>query len=329
MTSSSIHTHASWQRALASAITTLELLCKSLDLDPHQLALQTKTPIDFPLLVPRSFVDRMKKGNPTDPLLLQVLPQAIETEAYPGFSKDPLQEMDHNPAPGLLHKYPHRVLLTLTGGCAIHCRYCFRRHFPYNTNLPSRENWTKTLNYIQQNNTIEEVILSGGDPLILKDHLLSDFIQTLEKIPHLSRLRIHTRTPIVIPERITDDLVNMLENTRFQTVMVVHSNHPNEIDHNVLTQLKKLKNITLLNQAVLLKNINDDADVLATLNKKLFEAKVLPYYLHLLDKVSGSAHFEVSEADARLILAAVKQKLPGFLVPKLAREVPGMLHKDF
>ncbi|MDP1574161.1 MAG: EF-P beta-lysylation protein EpmB [Coxiellaceae bacterium] len=318
------NTHETWQQALAHAVTDISELCALLSISPADIATSA-----LPLRAPREFVARMKKGNPFDPLLLQVLPQAIEHQKFPGYSTDPTEESKKNPVPGLLHKYPHRVLLTLTGGCAIHCRYCFRRHFPYENNLPGRDNWEKTLNYIRNDVSIEEVILSGGDPLVLKDHLLAEFIRQLEDIPNLQRLRIHTRLPIVIPQRITDDLVATLSHSRFQTIMVVHSNHPNELDDAVLTALKKLNAITLLNQSVLLKNVNDDAMVLSALHKKLFSAGVLPYYLHLLDKVDGSAHFEVPEEKALEIMRELKKMLPGFLVPKLAREVPGMLHKDF
>ena len=318
------NTHDTWQQALAHAVTDISELCALLSISPTDIAASS-----FPLRAPKEFIARMKKGDPFDPLLLQVLPQAIEHQKFPGYSTDPVQESKKNPISGLLHKYPHRVLLTLTGGCAIHCRYCFRRHFPYENNLPGRDNWEKTLNYIRNDSSIEEVILSGGDPLVLKDHLLAEFIQQLEAIPTLQRLRIHTRLPIVIPQRITDELTTTLSNTRFQTVMVVHANHPNEIDTAVLNALQKLQNITILNQCVLLKNVNDDATVLCTLNKKLFSAGVLPYYLHLLDKVDGSAHFEVSEERAHIIMQDLKKMLPGFLVPKLAREVPGMMHKDF
>jgi len=318
-----------WQQSLKNAITSISSLCDALNLNPDTLSTTDITPGAFPLRVPLEFIARMEKGNPNDPLLLQILPRTLESQIFPGFKKDPLQEKEKNPIPGLLHKYPHRVLLTLTGGCAINCRYCFRRHFPYEDNLPGRENWKKIFNYISDNQTIEEVILSGGDPLLLKDDLLKAFITELSFITHVQRLRIHTRLPIVIPSRITKAFVELLTTTRFNTVLVTHANHPNEIDQEVIQALKKLSAITLLNQAVLLKDINDNADVLALLNKKMFEAKVLPYYLHLLDKVEGAGHFEVTQEKAELILQALKEKLPGFLVPKLAREIPGMLHKAF
>ncbi len=322
--------HPTWQSALSGAITQLSDLYETLLLDlPQDHAIQAQQ--SFALCVPREFVSRMEKSNARDPLLLQVLPQAIEMQKMPGFTADPLNEIQKNPVPGLLHKYQNRVLLTLTGACAINCRYCFRRHFPYANNIPSRTNWNNALNYILQNNFIEEVILSGGDPLILKDHLLAEFIAQLEKIPHVERLRIHTRLPIVIPQRVTDELIHYLTQSRFQTIVVVHCNHPNEIDESVFSALKKLHNshITLLNQSVLLKDINDDATVLVNLSKRLFQAGVLPYYLHFLDKVEGSAHFDVPVEKAHQLMSDIKKRLPGFLVPKLAREIAGMAHKDF
>lgn len=319
---------STWQIALSKAITSLPDLLERLNI--HNTSIEaTKT--SFPLRVPLEFVSRMEVGNHKDPLLLQVLPQAIETVQQPFFSTDPLKEQQKNPIPGLLHKYPHRVLLTLTGGCAVNCRYCFRRHFPYAENLPGRSNWKQTIEYIKADSAIEEVIFSGGDPLILKDHLIAEFVDELENIPHLLRLRIHTRLPIVIPQRVTAEWIDWMKKTRFQMIVVLHCNHPNEIDDHVISALQLLKTapITLLNQAVLLKNVNDNADVLVNLSKRLFQAGVLPYYLHLLDKVEGAAHFDVNEETAYLLMADIKKRLPGFLVPKLAREVPGMLHKDY
>lgn len=320
--------HPAWQAALSHAITRLEELYTVLNLDlPHTDVAQHS----FALRVPREFVARMEKGNAQDPLLLQVLPQINELQKIAGFVIDPVGDLQKNPVPGLLHKYHGRVLLTLTGGCAIHCRYCFRRHFPYNENMPGQENYVRALQYIRDNPSIEEVILSGGDPLILKDNIISELIAQLETIPHIKRLRIHTRLPIVIPQRITPELMNWIRHSRFQMIMVLHCNHPNEIDNTVLQALKKLRetNITLLNQSVLLKNINDHAETLVQLSKKLFEAGVLPYYLHLLDKVDGAAHFDVSEEKAKQLMAEIKKQLPGFLVPKLAREIPGAPHKQF
>ncbi|EKD77035.1 MAG: hypothetical protein ACD_42C00498G0004 [uncultured bacterium] len=323
--------HPAWQTALSTAITTISELSEMVKVDLGESGLVHQAQQSFALRVPREFVSRMEKGNARDPLLLQVLPQAIEMQSVSGFLNDPLYENDKNPVPGLLHKYPNRVLLTLTGACAIHCRYCFRRHFPYADNVPSRVNGNRALQYIAQDNQIDEVILSGGDPLVLKDHLIAEWVMQLEKITHVKRLRIHTRLPIVIPQRVTPEWIDWMQRSRFQIVIVLHCNHANEIDESVLQAVSKLREakIILLNQSVLLKDINDSASALVNLSKKLFEAGVLPYYLHLLDKVNGAAHFDVSEEKANQLLSDIKKKLPGFLVPKLAREIAGMLHKVF
>lgn len=323
--------HPTWQLALARAVTNLPELYALLSLNLPSDQMVSEAQQAFALRVPHEFIARMEVGNPVDPLLLQVLPVAREMQAVPGFSKDPLQENDQNPVPGLLHKYPNRVLLTLTGVCAVNCRYCFRRHFPYAENVPARANWEAAIDYIRDHPDVEEVILSGGDPLVLKDHLLAEFAKTLETIPHVVRLRIHTRLPIVIPQRVTDEWVQWMTHSRFQTVVVLHCNHPNEIDEHVTTALKKLRDasVTLLNQAVLLKNVNDTVPALVGLSKRLFQAGVLPYYLHLLDKVDGAAHFDVDESTANHLISEIKKQLPGFLVPKLAREMAGMLSKQF
>lgn len=323
--------HPTWQSALSHAVTELSELYGLLALELPESEAASGAQQSFALRVPREFVARMQIGNPRDPLLLQILPQALEMQNIPGYSTDPVNESEKNPVPGLLHKYPNRVLLTLTGACAIHCRYCFRRHFPYADNVPARANWDAAINYIRNDANIEEVILSGGDPLVLKDHLLAEFARQLETISHVKRLRIHTRLPIVIPQRVTEEWIDWMTQSHFQIVVVLHCNHPNEIDDAVLHALKRLQgaSVTVLNQAVLLKDVNDNADALVALSKRLFEAGVLPYYLHLLDKVQGAAHFDVSEEKANQLLSDIKQQLPGFLVPKLAREVPGMLSKFY
>jgi len=318
-----------WQEILSNAITDPEELFSELDLNPQLLNGTVKAIDSFSLRVPRGFVARMEKGNPNDPLLLQVLPTAQELNQYPGYSQDPLGEKQVNPVPGLLHKYHGRVLLTVTSGCAINCRYCFRRHFPYEENIPGNEGWKKALNYIANDNSIEEVIFSGGDPLILKVNLLANLAKQLEAIPHIKRLRIHTRLPIVIPERIDNEFIDWIQSTPLKSIVVVHCNHPNEIDDAVTGAMKKLQaiNITLLNQSVLLKNVNDHADTLIQLSHKLFGAGVMPYYLHLLDRVHGSAHFEVSELKAKQLMQQMMHRLPGYLIPKLVREVPGAWSK--
>ena len=320
-----------WQQSLSQSLISFEELCAFLKLDLKALSTTYAAIQSFPLRVPREFLSRMEKNNPNDPLLLQVLPQAIEMQNTIGFTKDPLQEQTQNPIPGLLHKYPNRVLLTLTGACAVHCRYCFRRHFPYENNLPSKINWQRALLYIANREQIDEVILSGGDPLVLKDNLLAEFITQLETIKHVKRVRLHTRLPIMIPARVTDELVSLLSQSRFQVIIVLHCNHANEIDEAVKNAVLKCRRalITVLNQSVLLKNINDNADALVNLSKRLFDMGVLPYYLHWLDKVEGSAHFDVPTEKADALMVEIKKQLPGFLVPKLARELPNVPHKLF
>lgn len=309
----------SWQQILANVIRDPAELMQILELDSQQMPANLS---DFPLRVPRPFVDRMEKGNWQDPLLLQVLPQDRETDFQPGFSNDPLEEISQNPAPGIIHKYNGRVLLVVTGACAIHCRYCFRRHFPYEDNSPSQKQWQQSLEYIAQDNSISEVILSGGDPLAASDRLLTNLVEQLSEIPHLKRLRVHTRLPVVIPNRITEECLHWMTGTRLKPVVVLHSNHPQEIDQNVSDMVATLQqhHIPVFNQAVLLANINDNSDTLIELSETLFEAGITPYYLHLLDKVAGSAHFEVDEARAKRLMDDLLKALPGYLVPKLVRE---------
>lgn len=319
-----------WKQALSDVITSVAELLELLALDPSQLSAMHVAQKDFPLRVPRGFVDRMEVGNPNDPLLLQVLPTADELDAYPGYTTDPLQELSQAPAPGLLHKYHGRVLLLMSGACAINCRYCFRRHFPYSEHVPSALENKKTLTYIQSHQDIEEVILSGGEPLLLNDQALSQFIDELEGISHVKRLRFHTRMPIVIPERITNQLLQRLSQSRLQVIMVMHCNHANEVDKKVTSAMRDCSenNIILLNQSVLLKNINNTVAAQVALSKKLFSVGILPYYLHVLDKVNGAGHFEVAENEAKVLLVSMKKALSGYLVPKLVREVPGVPYKQ-
>jgi EF-P beta-lysylation protein EpmB len=278
----------------------------------------------FPLRVPRAFADRMEKGNPDDPLLKQILPLSQELEAVPGFTTDPLAEEKANPLPGLLHKYHGRVLLTLSGACAVHCRYCFRRHFPYKENNPGTKGWETIFEYLTNHSEVTEVILSGGDPLSVDDSMLENFIQRLEVVSSVKYLRIHTRLPVVIPARITEKLLEILKATRFRVTMVLHSNHANEWDASLELPMKQLKasGVTLLNQAVLLRGVNDALHSQLNLSYRLFDYGILPYYLHLLDKVSGAAHFDVNKADAISLMHGMINVLPGYLVPKLVYEAP-------
>jgi len=318
----------SWQKILADVVTSFDELCQLLQLDPLQFS-ATRAIQDFALRVPRGFIARMQKGNPDDPLLRQILPLAQEMQLTPGYTQDPLQEKQANPIPGLLHKYHGRVLLLVTGGCAINCRYCFRRHFAYQENMPGQAGWDVALQYIAENPDISEVIYSGGDPLLAKDDLLATLTQKISAISHIHTLRIHTRLPIVIPERIADSLLQVFTSTRLKPVMVIHCNHANEIDSHVIEAVQRLRraDVVVLNQSVLLRGVNDCAETLIALSRRLFEVDVLPYYLHMLDPVQGAAHFAVSEEEAKKLWRTIANKLPGYLVPKLVQEKAGMTSK--
>jgi EF-P beta-lysylation protein EpmB len=315
-----------WKSQLRNVITSAEQLLAELDLQPADVGYAADACRDFALKVPLAFVGRMRAGDPHDPLLLQVLANGEELAPAPGFSRDPVGETGAaNPARGVIHKYHGRVLLIVSGGCAIHCRYCFRRHFPYSDNQNSRHEWRDALGYIAANTDISEVILSGGDPLLASDEYLDELVTRVTAIPHVRRLRIHTRLPVVIPDRVGPGLLEAIRRERLQTVVVIHCNHANELDASVAAALQRLSRggVTLLNQAVLLARVNDSAEALSALSETLFAAGVLPYYLHLLDKVQGAAHFEVPAARAKALLAEITATLPGYLVPKLVREVAG------
>jgi EF-P beta-lysylation protein EpmB len=314
-----------WQRALADAISDPLELLRTLDLPLDDVAHARLAARTFGLRVPRGFVRRMRRGDPRDPLLLQVLPLAAEMEQTPGFVLDPVQDLSQRAAPGLLHKYHGRALLITTGACAVHCRYCFRRHFPYGDESAIGPHWRAAIDQLLADESIQELILSGGDPLSLTDRRLQRLTDELRRIPHLKRLRFHTRYPIVLPERIDEGLTRWLQSLPWPVVVVLHTNHANEIDETVTRACERLRasGATLLNQAVLLAHVNDSTDALVDLSEKLFAAGVLPYYLHLLDRVQGAAHFEVAESRARALLQEVRARLPGYLVPQLVREVPG------
>jgi len=319
-----------WQTALGQAITDPAELLDVLGLGPEWLPAARDAARAFPLRVPRGFVARMHRGDPADPLLRQVLPLAQESHVVEGFGPDPVGDLAAHKASGVLHKYQGRVLLTATGACAIHCRYCFRRHFPYAEANASTQNWRAALDYITAHPDVREVILSGGDPLTLSDRRLGDFVRALEGCAHVERLRLHTRLPVVLPERVTQEFCAWLAGTRFKTVVVIHANHAQELDDTVRTACKRLADsgATLLNQSVLLRGVNDSVTSLTRLSDTLFAAGVLPYYLHLLDRVQGAAHFDVSEDAARRLLAGLNAQLPGYLVPRLVREVPGAPGKE-
>jgi EF-P beta-lysylation protein EpmB len=318
-----------WQQELAEAFTDIEALCGYLDLSAADLSISSAAAKKFPLRVPRGFAARMEKGNPDDPLLRQILPISNELLAFPGFNADPVGDLQAVSAPGVLHKYRNRALFIATGACAVNCRYCFRRNFPYAELQLSKSKEDSAVAYIAAHDDISEVILSGGDPLLLGDERLQTLIAKLGRIGHVKRLRIHSRLPVVLPSRITGVLIATLTQIPQQAVVVLHSNHANEIGPAVTTACAKLKaaDITLLNQAVLLKGVNDCAEELCRLSETLFAAGVLPYYLHLLDRAEGTGHFEVPEPEAAAIMRQVQQNLPGYLVPKLVREQAGALSK--
>ncbi len=316
---------SAWQRELAQAITDPAELLRTLELDPALLPGARATAARFSLRAPRGFVARMTRGDPNDPLLRQVLPLAAELESAPDFLADPVGDRAAMAASGVLHKYHGRALLLATGTCAVHCRYCFRREFPYAESRAGADEWRPALAYLTADTSLREVILSGGDPLSLSDRRLGTLLAALDRIPHLERLRIHSRQPIVLPERVDDGLLELLTQTRLRRVLVVHANHPREIDTRVRAALERLAaaGVILFNQSVLLRGVNDSAATLVELSEVLFAARVLPYYLHLLDRVRGAAHFEVKETEASAIMKAVRQRLPGYLVPRLVRERPG------
>lgn len=341
-----------WQRLLATSVTSPHELLALLDLDPtdprvtaisdgtssptgHVSPDSVQSPMaaanaEFGLRVPRGYVARMRRGDPTDPLLLQVLPLGRELHPSPGFTLDPLAEATSNPTPGILHKYHGRLLLLVTGACAIHCRYCFRRHFPYVEQRLDPTSRQAAIAYIAADPTVREVILSGGDPLAASDDKLAALAADLAAVPHLTRLRIHTRLPVVLPERVDDTLLSWLTSSRLRPVMVLHVNHANELaDSAVAAAIERLRHagVTLLNQTVLLAGINDSLASLVALSEGLFELGVLPYYLHVLDRVRGAAHFDIPMARAQALAWELTCQLPGYLVPRLVREEPGAAAK--
>ena len=316
-----------WQTLLQKSEKSPWLLLDGLDI--NDISLSTTANNLFPFRVTTGFSKRIEKGNPDDPLLRQILPLTDEELEHPGFSNDPLAEQEQQPVPGLLHKYNGRVLLIVTGACAIHCRYCFRRHFPYSDANTGGYNLEPALQYLENDKTVSEVILSGGDPLSISDERLTTLVNLLAGIQHIKRLRIHSRIPVVLPERITDKLLRALTATRLQPVMVIHVNHANELDSVTAQALENIgqHNIPLFNQAVLLKGVNDSVDALVQLSEKLFEFGVIPYYLHMLDPVRGTVHFQVEESRAKQIMQHLHGLLPGYLVPRLVREIAGSASK--
>lgn len=321
----------SWQEQIMNAVTSSEELLGLLKLTTDEIALSEPATKVFPVFAPLSFVSRMQSGDPGDPLLRQVLNLKEEDYSPDNFVADPLDERSHNPTPGLIRKYKNRVLLIVTGKCAVHCRYCFRREFSYSENSPSKSDWQKAFDYLKDDPEIEEVILSGGDPLSAPDRHIAWMIEQLEQISSIRRLRIHTRLPVVLPSRITDDFLELLETTELSTTIVIHANHANEFNAEVNFATKRLKIAAnfVLNQSVLLKGVNDDLSAQIQLQKACIDSGVLPYYLHFLDRVRGASHFEVSKADALDLYQQMQASLSGYMLPKLVIETSGATSKQF
>lgn len=314
-----------WQRSLSQAIRDPETLIEVLSLPREWTEVARRAGNQFPLLVPKSYVAKMRSGDINDPLLRQVLPLGEELVASAGFSVDAVGDANSRRAPGLLHKYQGRALLVATGSCAIHCRYCFRRHYPYREDPRRMDEWESAFRVLEADHSIHEIILSGGDPLMLTDHRLGELVHRLAAIPHLRRLRIHSRLPIVLPNRVNERLLKLLRECRLRTIMVVHANHPNEVVDDCEDALRTLvrSGITTFNQAVLLRGVNDHADVLVQLHERLIDVGVVPYYLHQLDRVQGVGHFEVDESIGLKLIAELRRRLPGYAVPEYVREVAG------
>jgi L-lysine 2,3-aminomutase len=314
---------ARWQTELADAVRDPAELLRMLGLDPALASAGAAR--QFLLRVPRSFVARMRKRDPADPLLRQVLATDAELADMPGFVSDPVGDLASRRHPGVLHKYRNRVLLITTGACGVHCRYCFRRHFPYQDETARAHDWQTALEYLRGDTGVNEVILSGGDPLSLNDRQLAGLVSELQSIPHIRRLRIHTRQPVVLPSRVDDALLSWLRACSLQKIVVLHVNHAQELDTSVADACAKLRQTgaLLFNQSVLLRGVNDSVESLMALSEALCAIGVMPYYLNLLDRVQGAAHFEVPEHEARVLMRDLRARLPGYLMPRLVREIPG------
>jgi L-lysine 2,3-aminomutase len=314
-----------WRRQWREAVTDPRELLHMLGLAHLADRIVVPAKGDFPMRVPRSFISRMRCGDAADPLLRQVLPLTEELELAPGYALDAVGDMPARTQAGVLHKYQGRALLITTGSCAVHCRYCFRRHFPYAEETAARDRWGSALAYLRSDSSIHEVLLSGGDPWSLATHRLRELTDALADIPHIRRLRLHTRLPIVMPARVDDELAQWLTALRWPVAVVIHANHAREIDSEVRAALSRLRatGASVLNQSVLLRGVNDSVDALADLSETLFECAVLPYYLHLLDRVQGAAHFDVTDAAAAAIESALRARLPGYLMPRWVREIAG------
>jgi len=327
------HDTETWQNHFIQRYANFYELCSDLQLDPKYFIENDAHLAElahFPLRVPLGYANKIIKGDYQDPLLLQIIPRSNELKQVPGFKAEPLEEIDYSPTPGVIHKYNGRLLLVATGACAIHCRYCFRRHYPYDEQGVTPQNLNNAMEYIARHNDISEVILSGGDPLSLADHKLVQLIERIELIPHVKRLRLHTRMLGLIPQRLTQRLADLFNSTSLQIVIVLHFNHPNEIDWQAkeLTSRLNQLNITVFNQSVLLKGVNSTAQTLMDLSEKLFSHGIIPYYLHLLDQVSGSADFMLEKSQAIELYKILAANLPGYLLPKFVEDIPGQFNKQ-
>lgn len=320
---------SSWREEMRRAVRDPVELCRRLDL-PEELGQEGReATAGFPLFVPHPFLGRMRQGDATDPLLRQVLPISDELNQSADFMLDPVGDDAATVRPGLIKKYQRRALLILTGACAVHCRYCFRRHFAYGDAPRSVDDWQPVLAAIEADRSIEEVILSGGDPLTLVDTSLADLIHSLAEVSHVRRLRVHTRLPIMIPQRVNDELLAWLCGTRLKPMVVVHANHAAEIDAAVAASFAKLidAGMVVLNQAVLLRGVNDSVSALEQLSLRLVDLRVMPYYLHQLDRVAGAAHFEVPIPKGKRLIAELRDRLPGYAVPRYVQEIRGEASK--
>lgn len=313
----------SWQWQMSNAIQDAETLLDYLNLD------LSFAPSEFPVFVPYPYLSRIEPGNKDDPLLKQVFPDLAEMNHRPEFTEDPLVESDFSPVKGMLKKYAGRALIISTGRCGIHCRYCFRQHFPYNDFQPDTRDWKRILDLLGKDPSIRELILSGGDPLTLSDSRLKSLVDEFSQVKHLKTLRIHSRMPVVIPQRVCAEMLDWISKATIRIVLVVHINHPDEIDQQVTQSINALTEagVYLLNQSVLLKGVNDNSAVLADLSWRLFDTGIQPYYLHLMDKVKNAAHFDVSLNTAEKLVETIQNQLPGYLVPKLVTEIAGRLSK--
>jgi EF-P beta-lysylation protein EpmB len=327
--SSPHETCVDWQQSLINAIRTPEALLERLQLPAALLQPAHSAAAQFSVMVPESYMARMRSGDVDDPLLRQVLPLGNELATADGFVDDPVADETARVASGLLRKYQGRALMILTGACAVHCRYCFRRHYPYVKEPKRLDDWAPALQALAADESIHEILLSGGDPLMVSDRRLGEFMARLESIPHLRRLRIHSRLPIVLPNRVTEEFLALLTTSRLTPVMVVHANHPHEIVGDCADSLRRLvrSGVTTLNQSVLLRGINDSAEVLAELSERLIDLGVLPYYLHQLDRVRGATHFEVDASQGLRLIEELRRKLPGYAVPRYVHEQAGWPHK--